>query len=69
MSMAQNTMTIAQILDLSDLEVVMMAEEHLEVESNNEVEEIISNMESNLDNEDKLVLAEFIVTCQNLMPY
>ena len=68
MSMAQNTMNFAEILSLSDQEICDMAEEHLEVEQNAEVEEILNNFNGKLNEDDKECLAQFIVDCQNLMP-
>ena len=69
MSLAQNTMNFAQILELKDEELVLMAEEHLSTTENNLVENILNNYETSLTEEDREELANFILQAQNQMPH
>lgn len=67
--MAKNTLNYSQIMELPDLEICQIAEEHLSVESNYEVEEILVNFESELDEDSRELIVEYILECQNKMPH
>ncbi len=67
MSQAKNTLTYAQLLELELQDLLLMAEESLDVEADYEVEEILQ-AESFTD-EDIELIADFIIRCQNLMPH
>ena len=69
MSMAQNTMNLSQLLQLSNEEITTMAEEHLATLQNVEVEDILNNYSGELSEEDVQCLAEFILDTQNQMPH
>lgn len=65
MSMAKNTLNYAQLNEMATNELVNLAEEHLEVHYNSLIEEIV---QSEIHEEDKEEVINYILECQNRMP-